>query len=59
MRMMTENIRGRIIAIKVLNGWILDENPKTVAEARGWIKRVLDAFESGRELGIEHSEGER
>ncbi len=59
LRMITENIKGRIIAIKVLDGWILDENPKTVAEARNWIKRVLDAFEAGRELGIEHPEGER
>ncbi len=56
LRMMTENIGGRIIAIKVLNGWILNENQKTVEGARDWIKRVLDAFESGGELGIEHPE---
>ncbi len=58
LRMMTEHIRGRIIAIKVFDGWILGENEETIEEAKDWIKRVLDAFESGKELGIEHPEGE-
>lgn len=58
LRMMTEHIRGRIIAVRVFDGWILREDPKTIGEAENWIKRVLDAFKSGEELGIEHPEGE-
>ncbi|ALM75486.1 flavodoxin family protein [Thermococcus barophilus] len=58
MRLMTEPIKGEIIAKRVFDGWILKEDPKTIREAENWIKRVLDAFKSGEELGIEHPEGE-
>ncbi|NJE76368.1 flavodoxin family protein [Thermococcus sp. ES12] len=58
MRLIAEPIKGRIIARKVFDGWILKENPETLREAQEWIKRVLEAYERENVLEeIEHPGG--
>ncbi|NJE85175.1 hypothetical protein E3E23_04945 [Thermococcus sp. CX2] len=55
MRLMTEPIKGEIIAKRVFDGWILRENIDLRPLVQDWIKRVLRAFQKGEIIdGIEH-----
>ncbi|USG99081.1 flavodoxin domain-containing protein [Thermococcus argininiproducens] len=57
MRLMTNPIKGKIIAKKVFDGWILNENPKTLEDAKQWALRVLEAFQTGKIIEkVEHPE---
>ncbi len=55
---MCKLVKGEIIARKVFDGWILNENEKTLVEAGKWAKRVVEALKHGEVIqGIEHSGG--
>lgn len=54
-RLMANPIKGEIIARKAFDGWILNENPKTLEDAKQWALRVLEAFQSEKIIaGVEH-----
>ena len=47
LRMMSDPIKGKIIAARAFEGWLFGENNITIAEARTWAVKVAEAGTKG------------